>query len=311
MTMGNVPPSLSAVATAIAAANTKKHDGVRIKAPHYLEQHDEHRSWTSNKTWHFETGWVYHVTAGQVLHQNLNLAEIHTTSNLMTMHLDITPLNVHIGQKLLAFDVHIEPSRLHKQINVHGGPVKHVMNEFEQRAQEVTLTSTSKALDFFEKTVLNHPAKNPGKMTFKADGLMSLKSNASIRLESPYIDPVSLSLNAVPGQAILTSTTTTVRGTTQANVAGGGSFANVGKGNIELNNARGCSVVLNGNTLTTNATNTHLNAGAGGKVYIGQPAIAGMATTVALETARADLAQADLENLAELNKLREIVLEMI
>ena len=290
--MGNVPPSLSAVAAAIAAANTKKHDGVRIKAPHYLEQHDEHRTWTSNKTWHFETGWVYHVTAGQVLHQNLNLAEIHTTSNLMTMHLDITPLNVHIGQKLLAFDVHIEPSGLHKQINVHGGPVHHVLNQFEQTAQEVTLTSKT-AVNFLQETVLNHRAKNPGKMNFKADGLMSLKSNASIRLESPYIDPVSLSLNAVPGQAILTSTTTTVRGTTQANIAGGGSFANVGKGNIELNNARGCSFVLNGDTLTTHATNTHLN----GKVELGQPATSNMASKKDVEDVLAMTTDALVEDL--------------
>jgi len=309
MTMGNVPPSLSAVATAIAAANTKKHDGVRIKAPHYLEQHDEHRSWTSNKTWHFETGWVYHVTAGQVLHQNLNLAEIHTTSNLMTMHLDITPLNVHIGQKLLAFDVHFEPSYLHKQYNVHGGKVKHVLNQFEQTAQEVTLTSTSKALDFFEKTVLNHPAHHPGTMTFKADGKMTLQGGASIRLEGgPDNNQAALSLSETTGKALLYSKQgATVYSSTQTSVLGGNNSSIVLKnGSLELKSGT-ATVSLSPGKLETNGNYTKLN----GTVHIGQPAISGMATTVALETARADLAQANRENLDKLSQLRELVIEMI
>ena len=285
--MGNVPPSLSAVAAAIAAANTKKHDGVRIKAPHYLEQHDEHRSWTSNKTWHFETGWVYHVTAGQVLHQNLNLAEIHTTSNLMTMHLDITPLNVHIGQKLLAFDVHLEPSGLHKQINVHGGPVHHVLNQFEQTAQEVTLTSTSRVLDFFDKTVLNHPAHDPGTMTFKADGAMTLESKASIALSANLKGMLSFDNN---GNAELAVTENIKLASRKTVVKAGNSEVTLETDEIKLESGAASVSLSNGN-LTTTATQTRLN----GRVTLGDPAASSIATKpVVTPVRRLDQGRVDL-----------------
>ncbi len=48
-------------------------DGVRIVAPHDLQEHDEHKIWTKKNTWHWETGWVWHLTQGQVLHVDANL----------------------------------------------------------------------------------------------------------------------------------------------------------------------------------------------------------------------------------------------
>lgn len=305
--MGNVPPSLSAVAAAIAAANTKKHDGVRIKAPHYLEQHDEHRTWTSNKTWHFETGWVYHVTAGQVLHQNLNLAEIHTTSNLMTMHLDITPLNVHIGQKLAALDVHLEPSYLHKQYNYHGGSVHHVLNQFEQTAQEVKLTVKSKDIDFLHKLDLGHPAEHPGTMTLEADGVMSLKSEASIQLRGGQNDTLSkLDLSKDEGKAVLQSKTKTfVYSSTETVLAGGppnreqGSAIVLKQGNLLLSSGEARVTLVNGN-LTTTANDTKLN----GKVTLGQPAVTLEAIALTAASTRWDVDRIVKLGLDELEQIK-------
>ena len=256
-------------------------EGVRIDAPHGWVINDVHHAWTKNETYHWETGNIFHMTSGQVFHANLNLAEVHTTTNALTMHVDLTPLNVHIGQKLAAFDVHLEPSGLHKQINVHGGLVNHVVNQFEQTAQEVTLTSTSKALNFFEKTVLNHPAHHPGTMTFKADEKMTLQGGASIRLEGgPDNNQAALSLSETTGKALLYSKQgTTVYSSTQTSVLGGNNSSIVLKnGSLELKSGT-ATVSLSPGKLETNSNNTKLN----GTVHIGQPAISGMATVDALQ----------------------------
>ena len=280
--MGNVPPSLSAVAAAIAAANTKKHDGVRIKAPHYLEQHDEHRSWTSNKTWHFETGWVYHVTAGQVLHQNLNLAEIHTTTNVLTMHVDLTPLNVHLGQKVLGMDVHIEKGHGTKVIKYHDGHHTHVVRKFDQIAQEVHIKSSQYELSDDDKLVnlgSNAPAR-PGTMTLEADGDMTLRSTEKVELFSgPDNTGASLRLLGTDDASLFSNDLTTVRSSNRTIVRGGdnsGMVLETGRLKLNCGNA---TVSLSPGKLETNGDNTKLN----GTVHIGQPAISGMATVDALQ----------------------------
>jgi hypothetical protein len=273
-------------------------DGVRIDAPHGWEIHDVHHLWNKNETYHWETGNIFHMTSGQVLHLNFNSAEAHTTLNALTMHVDGTPLNVHIGQKLLAFDVHLEPSGLHKQINVHGGPVHHVLNQFEQTAQEVTLTSKT-AVSFLKKTVLNHPADHPGRMTFKADAEMSLKSNASIKLESPNAGTVSLSLNDPASEAILRSTTTTVEGTTEAKMNGGDSKISVQSQKLELS-CGNASVKIENNILTTSGTETKLN----GKVTLGNPATSNIASKASVRVLRNSVVSDNANVLDEITELK-------
>jgi len=274
MTMGNVLPSLSAVAAAIAAANTKKHDGVRIKAPHYLEQHEDHRIWTSNNTWHFETGWVYHVTAGQVLHQNLNLAEIHQTSNVLTMHVDLTPLNVHLRPALIGIDVHMELSKFRKHVNVHKGHHQLLVSNFHQESQAVHIKSTTRPQTGWESKADIAPsaaAGREGTMTLEAERAMSLNSNTEIRLLSgpPDDNPgASLVLTGRDREARLSSNRTTVNSETETHVQGANSQIHLENNRLALTSAA-ASVVLNEGNLTTNGTQTRIN----GTVTLGQPPI--------------------------------------
>jgi len=243
-----------------------------------FDVHDSHREWTKKYVEHYETGVVIHVTSGNVQHVNFNLYEAHATANFLTMHVDFTPLNVHFAQKWLALDVHIAPSKKHGHWNVGGGGHHTLVGEIHQEAQAVRITSTQRELGFADKLAdVSHAPAQRGNMTLEADGVMSLRSNASINLESPYAGTVSLKLNDPPGQAILRSTTTIVEGTTEARIAVGGSSANVQAGNISLNNGQQTTVILNGATLTTGATNTYLN----GRVHIGDPAVP-MATQAAV-----------------------------
>lgn len=262
---------------------TQDREGVHIDTPHGWVINDVHHAWTKNETYHWETGNIFHMTSGQVLHVNLNTVEVHATANVLTMHVDITPLNVHIIQSFLGIDVHIEAGHLRKHVNIHGGHHHQLVSNFHQESQAVHIESTKKAQSGWDNAadLLAHgpDADHLGTMNLEADGVMSLRSVASIELESPNAWTVSLKLNDPPGQAILRSTTTTVKGMTEARIAGGLSFANVQTGNISLNNGQQTTVVLNGTTLTTGAQDTHLN----GRVHIGNPSIAGMAQQAAVD----------------------------
>ena len=244
--------------------------------------HDSHKSWNKRYTEHYETGVVIHVTSGNVVHGNLNLFELHSTANLLTAHLDVTPINVHIAQKLLALDVHIAPSKKHVHWNVGGGGHHTVVGEIRQEAQAVRITSRTDDLEWADARADVSNASAPaqrGNMTLEAARAMSLRSNESMKLESPYAGTASLKLNDPAGQAILRSTTTTVEGTAEARIAVGPSSANVQTGNISLNNGQRTTVVLDGPTLTTVADNTYLN----GRVHIGDPSIRGMALQAAVD----------------------------
>jgi len=214
------------------------------------------------------------VTAGQVLHQNLNLAEIHTTANVLTMHVDLTPLNVHIAQKVLAFDVHITPSAKHGHWNVGGGGHHTLVGEIHQEAQDVRITSTQRELGFADKRAdVSHAPARKGNMTLKADEVMSLSSTREMRLLSgPDGNPGALlELNGRDSEACLSSNRqTTVRSVTRTLVTGGkGTGILLETGSLKLS-ARGASVTLGGDKLTMNATSgTRIN----GKVSLGERGI--------------------------------------
>jgi hypothetical protein len=252
-------------------------EGVRIDAPHGWVINDVHHAWTKNETYHWETGNIFHMTSGQVFHANLNLAEVHTTANVATMHLDITPLNVHMRPIPIGFDVHIEASHYRKHVNVHGGHHHQLLSNFHQESNAVHITSTTKAQTGWDKAadLLAHgpDVDHLGTITLEADGEMTLSSTPEMRLLSgPVKNPrASLELNGTDGEARLFSNKcTTVSSDTQTIVRGGlRSSVLLKTGSLELQSGK-ASVSLNGGKLTTNATGgSRIN----GKVSLGEPAI--------------------------------------
>jgi len=255
-------PGGSALKELIASANPEKRDGVHIQAPHYVERHAEHKTWTSDNTYHWETGWVWHVTSGQVLHQNLNAMELHTTSNVVTMHLDITPMQIHVNQMLTGIQFHYEPATRIRKYHVHGGGVINVNNHFATEAHEIELHATEKlGLD--------------GTMTLEADRDMTLVSKQSVVLESSSgANKASLSLSGTHGTARLYSKLSTiVSGDTKTRVLGGDSTILLKQSSLELQSGS-TTVSLSPGKLETNGTDTKLN----GRVTLGNPAVSGIVT---------------------------------
>lgn len=242
------------------------------------EVHDEHKSWTSKYTEHYETGIVIHVTSGTVQHANLNLSEVHATANVLTMHLDLTPLNVHLSPQPLGIDVHIEASHFRKHVNVHGGHHHQFVSDFHQESQAVHIKSTTRPQTGWDKKADLAPsaaAGHEGTMTLEADGKMRLRSR-EMRLDSgPVSNPkASLELRGTDGEARLFSKTFTIDSQTQTIVTAGvraglKSTISLEPNSVDLRSGR-ASVTLNGNKLTTSATGgTRLT----GKVSLGEPTI--------------------------------------
>jgi|688.fasta_scaffold94834_2 hypothetical protein len=242
-------------------------DGVRIEAPHDLQEHDEHKIWTKKNTWHWETGWVWHLTQGQVLHVDANLVET---------HINMSPIQIHMGLMPLGLTVHAEASHFRKHINLHGGHHHDVMREFSQHAQVVSIETKKTRTTFGALADIGKDPLNAGKMTLGAEGAMSLYSDDSIRLlGGPGPKVAALSLSKSEGEAVLFSKKqTVVSSATETVVAGGdNSLISLKKGDLDLKSGA-ASVKLSQGNLTTNATETRLN----GRVTLGQPAATDIAT---------------------------------
>jgi hypothetical protein len=276
-------------------------EGVRIDTPHGWVINDVHHEWTKNETYHWETGNIFHMTSGQVYHANLNLAEVHTTTNALTMHVDITPLNVHMRPLPIGFDVHIEASHFRKHVNVHGGHHHQLVSNFHQESNAVHITSTKQQQTGWDKAadLLAHgpDADHLGTMTLEADGEMTLESMEKVTLQGG--SETSLYLGPNGFAAVKSKTKTFVGSDKQVAVNGGGSTINVKKDQLDLTSGSALVSLTQGN-LKTSANKTELN----GTVHIGQPAITGMATTDDLEQARSELTQVDDENLAKFYALK-------
>ena len=238
-------------------------DGVRIEAPHDLQEHDEHKIWTKKNTWHWETGWVWHLTQGQVLHVDANLVET---------HINMSPIQIHMGLMPLGLTVHTEFSHLRKHINYHGGHHHDVMKEFSQHAQVVSIETKKTRTTFGALSDIGKSPKNAGDMTLKAEGKMTLQGTTSIRLQGgPDNNQAAVSLSETTGKALIYSKQgTTVYSSTQTSVGGGKNSSMVLKnGSLELKSGDSSFKLINGK-LETNATGgTQLN----GKVSLGQPSI--------------------------------------
>ena len=242
---------------------TQDREGVRIDAPHGWVINDVHHLWNKNETYHWETGNIFHMTSGQVYHANLNVAEVHTTTNALTMHVDLSPLHVHLNQMAAGIQFHYEPDSRIRKYHVHGGHLINVDNHFATEAHEIELHATKK-LGLM------------GTMALEAGGAMTLESKSSIALESSSgNNKASLSLSGTDGNATLHSkNTTAVSGSTKTLVLGGDSTILLKNNSLELQSGS-TTVSLSPGKLATNGSDTKLN----GKVTIGQPAISGMATT--------------------------------
>jgi hypothetical protein len=283
---------------------TQDREGVRIDAPHGWVINDVHHLWNKNETYHWETGNVFHMTSGQVYHANLNLAEVHTTTNALTMHVDLTPLNVHMRPVPIGIDVHLEASHLRKHVNVHGGHHHQLVSDFHQSSQSVHITSTTRPLSGWDKAadVLAHGPDHRGTMTLEADGEMKLESDESIELEV-YLGGTSqagVSISSKDGFALLSGKKTAMLSSDErVFVTGGDSTATLQKNKLVLESGA-ASVKLDNGNLTTNGTDTKLN----GKVTIGQPAVSGMATQTSLKRKSKQLRDSVAEIRAELAALR-------
>jgi len=245
---------------------TQDREGVRIDAPHGWVINDVHHLWNKNETYHWETGNVFHMTSGQVYHANLNVAEVHTTTNALTMHVDLSPLHVHLNQMAAGIQFHYEPDSRIRKYHVHGGHLINVDNHFATEAHEIELHATKK-LGLM------------GTMALEAGGEMSLGSDMSITLIAGKVDQKRHSRLELLVDAILHSgKTTTVHGDDEARLEGGNSEITLKTGELKLESGA-ASVKLDNGNLTTNGTDTKLN----GKVTIGQPAVSGMATQTSLK----------------------------
>jgi hypothetical protein len=236
-------------------------DGVRIEAPHDLQEHDEHKIWTKKNTWHWETGWVWHLTQGQVLHVDANLVET---------HINMSPIQIHMGLMPLGLTVHAEASHFRKHINFHGGHHHDVMREFSQHAQVVSIETKKTRTTFGALADIGNDPLNAGEMALKAEGVMTLDSKTAITLSANLkgmlrFDNKGNAELAVTEEVNLISRKTVLKA--------GNSEVTLKTGEIKLESGAASISLSNGN-LTTNGGDTKLN----GKVTIGQPAITGMAT---------------------------------
>jgi len=287
-------------------------EGVRIDAPHGWEIHDVHHQWTKNETFHWETGNVFHMTSGQVYHANLNLAELHTTTNVLTMHFDLTPLNVHLRPAFIGMDVHMELSPLRKHYNYHKGHHHLLVSNFHQESQAVHIKSTTKEQSGWDRRAdigPRTPAGQKGKMTLEADGVMTLSSTSEMKLLSgPENNPKAwLTLNGGDGQAGLTSNKlTTVNSNIRTSISRGlENTIDLTNDSLSLQKG-GARVVLRDNDLTTNATTTALN----GRVQIGNPAIVNLATQAGLAQVSMAIGVVDTALKLEINSLKAKIAEM-
>jgi len=255
-------------------------DGVRIDAPHGWEIHDVHHLWNKNETYHWETGNVFHMTSGQVLHLNGNTAEVHTTANVLTMHLDITPLQVHINQNPIGgIRFHWEPSIRTRNYHYHNGHFVNVNSSSATEAGEIELHASQNddfrnapQLSKYRMSVLNATVPTTGKMTLKADGEMKLHSKANIKIASGENSETKLSLtpahNGARTEAKLSSEETFVSGEVKLSLTGGGSQIVVENNKTTINAGR-TNCVFNGtsNSITTNANSSNFN----GRINLGNP----------------------------------------
>ena len=250
---------------------TQDREGVHIDTPHGWVINDVHHAWTKNETYHWETGNIFHMTSGQVLHVNLNTVEVHATTSVLTMHVDITPLNVHIIPLPIGIDVHIEASHLRKHVNIHGGHHHQLVSNFHQESQAVHIASTVKAPSGWDKWAdrLAHGPEQPGAMILEADEAMTLKGNSIVlKTVDAYV-----TVGELAGYALIYADKYLILKGTKTCLAGDGPVINLRKDNVELENGKGASIKLSDANITTEATKTELK----GRVEIGQPAITGMA----------------------------------
>ncbi len=280
-------------------------DGVRIDAPHGWEIHDVHHQWNKNKTLHIETGMVFHVTSGQVFHSNLNTAEVHTTANVLTMHFDVTPLNVHLRPAFIGIDVHMELSQFRKHVNVHGGHHHLLVKNFHQTSQAVHITSTKKPLSGWDKAA-DVMAKSPGHrgtMTLEADGEMTLESNEEIKLAALRLGESGASAGVVIQETGLASffakELLSLVGEERTLVKGGSSEVTIENGEIKVKSGAASVTLSNGN-LTTSATETKLN----GKVTLGNPATSNIASKASVRVLRNSVVSDNANVLDEITELK-------
>ena len=226
------------------------------------EIHDSHKIWNRKYTEHYETGIVIHVTSGNVQHANLNLSEVHATANVLTMHMDITPLQVHLNQGFAGIQFHYEPDKRIRKYHYHGGHVINVDDHFATEAHVIELHAT-------EQLGLM------GTMTLEADRDITLVSRQSVVLESSSgANKASLSLSGTDGTArIYSKLSTIVSGDTKTRVLGGDSTILLKQSSLELQSGS-TTVSLSPGKLETNGTDTKLN----GRVTLGNPAVSGIVT---------------------------------
>ena len=246
-------------------------DGVRIEAPHDLQEHDEHKIWTKKNTWHWETGWVWHFTQGQVLHVDANLVET---------HINMSPIQVHMNQGILPVNlkVHVEPNFMTRTHHFHAGRHGSHFNELEQEAGEIELHAVRRVSGVGTIPGLSAIAAGlksmagikptPGTLTLKADGEMTLESPTKLSLQQT-LNRGSLSLER--GQAKLSSDDLTdISSNTKVCLDGSGATATFEHKIVAFNNGSGSSIKCDGAKIQTDSTRTQLN----GRVYLGNPAVA-------------------------------------
>ena len=249
-------------------------DGVRIDAPHGWEINDVHHQWTKNETNHYETGNVFHMTSGQVLHTNLNTAEVHTTANVLTMHVDMTPIQVHFNRNMIGgIRFHYEPNIRTRSYHYHNGHFVNLNSSSATEAGEIELHASQK-IDFSSApqlssymAVLSAAPPTTGKMTLKADGEMKLHSKANIEIARGDRTHLTLSTD---NEAELGSSVTTVSGEQQVVLKAGPSEITLEQQSLRMNIA-GMDVQFDGASrqIKTNATITNLN----GKILLGNPSV--------------------------------------
>lgn len=272
---GGVPGSFIGVVSLLGAVTSAKRDGVRVEGPHYLEQHNVHRVWTKENTWHWETGSVFHLTSGQVLHVDANLIETHVNAS---------PIQVHMGLMPIGVTVHAEASHRRKHINLHGGHHHHLVSNFHQSSQAVHIESTTRPLSGWDEAAdfLADSPEHRGTMTLEADKEMRLETSETLTLAALQPDDVAPLAAVVidkSGEATLyAKQMLNVASDKVTLVKGGSSEITLQNGELKLKSGK-ASVALSDGNLTTTATETKLN----GRVTLGQPATSDIASKEEVE----------------------------
>ena len=252
-------------------------DGVRIVAPHDLQEHDEHKIWTKKNTWHWETGWVWHLTQGQVLHVDANLLET---------HINMSPIQVHMNQGILPVNlkVHWEPNFMTRTHHFHAGRHGSHFNELEQEAGEIELHAVRDVSGVGTIPGLSAMAAGlksmagikptPGTLSLSADGEMKLESRNKITLRG------TTSRSTIE---LMQNGNVELNARRECNVEGrilsleaSGSKARFSDRGIKLDSGGGATTECKGGQISTNATKTQLN----GRVYLGAPAVGGGPTQI-------------------------------